>query len=469
MNLPRLAPSVHCHCTRTAPALRLHALLALLTWLAFAGAARADDSRYQDYPVGSRATALGGAFVALSDDPSGLFYNPAGICDARKVNVSVSASLYGIERQGRDSVGIDRSTFSLATLNSLNVIPGEAGLTKGMGALDARGTPFAFGFDVTVPSFRSYGSDQTSPEEVHTRVLDRTFDVAAGAAYRLDEKLSLGLALHYVLRLFDSAEDALVLGGDPKQPSVGVYHATASFQNGNLVALAGAKYRLDEHLLLGAALGLPGLKVHSAGTVRVQDEVANPNAPAGSRTTANVLNTSDVGSRTPVPLLLRAGVARVEPHRWTLSGQLTLHGATQYDRFTVPANVESRLRLQNNVERAFVFDLNAGGEYLLDPEVSIALGLFTDRTGAPELGVNPNGSLTAASSHLPHVALYGGTATLGLIGAHAISRVGISFSYGTGDDAVPNDPTGTQDPTGYRIASVHQLFLYIFLASTFRY
>ena len=443
-------------------------------WLAccallLAGAALADDSRYQDFPVGSRATALGGAFVALSDDPSGLYYNPAGICDARRLNVSVSASLYGIERQSRDSIGIDRTTFSLATLNSLNVIPGEAGLLKGVGELDARGTPWAFGFDVTVPSFRSYGSDQTSPEEVHSRVLDRTFDVAAGVGLRWNQKLNLGFALHYVLRLFDSSEDALVSSGDPKQPSLGVYHATASFQNGNLVGLFGGKYRIDDHWILGASLGLPGIPVHSAGTVRVQDEIADPNAPPGSRTTANVFNTSDVESRTTVPILLRVGVARVESHQWTLSGQVTLHGGARYDRFTVPQNIEDRVRLQNYVERSVVLDLNAGGEYLVNPDYSVAFGLYTDRTGAPDLDVRPDGALTATSSHLPRVSLYGGTATLGLIGAHAISRLGFSVAYGTGDDAVPNDPTGTRDPNGYRVASLHQLFLYFFLASTFRY
>ncbi len=465
-------PSLRRHCTCTATSLHQRSGVALLCAAALLTSPRpalADDSRYQDFPVGSRATALGGAFVALADDPSGLFYNPAGICDARRLNVSVSASLYGIERQSRGSLGIDRSTFSLATLNTLNVIPGEAGLLKGVGALDERGTPWAFGFDVTVPSFRSYGSDQTSPEEVHTRVLDRTFDLAVGAGLRWNQKLNLGFALHYVLRLFDNSEDALVLSGDPKEPTLGVYHATASFQNGNLVGLAGAKYRLDERWILGAALGLPGIPVHSAGTVRVQDELSDPNAPAGSRTAANVFNTSEVESRTPVPLLLRLGFARIEAHRWTVSSQLTLHGGAQYDRFTVPANVASRLRLQNTVQRAFVFDLNAGGEYLINPEYSFALGLFTDRSGAPALDVSADGALKSASSHLPRVALYGGTASLGLIGAHAISRLGISLSYGTGDEAVPNDPTGTQDPTGYRIASVHQLFLYVFLASTFRY
>jgi hypothetical protein len=67
------------------------------------------------------------------------------------------------------------------------------------------------------------------------------------------------------------------------------------------------------------------------------------------------------------------------------------------------------------------------------------------------------------------VSLYGATATLGFIGEHSISRVGISASYGTGQDAVPADPTGIVDPNTYHPVEVKQLFLYFFLASTFRY
>src|SRR4051794_16181995 len=41
------------------------------------GRAAADEGRYQDYPSGARAASLGGAFCALADDASGVFYNPA--------------------------------------------------------------------------------------------------------------------------------------------------------------------------------------------------------------------------------------------------------------------------------------------------------------------------------------------------------------------------------------------------------
>ena len=99
----------------------------------------------------------------------------------------------------------------------------------------------------------------------------------------------------------------------------------------------------------------------------------------------------------------------------------------------------------------------------------MAAGLFTSSSSAPRLQLNPDGTIVAGSSRQPNVSLYGGTATLGLIGQHAISRLGISVAYGTGNDAVPNDPTGIIDPGGFRSAEVKQLFLYIFLASTFRY
>ncbi|MGZ6144140.1 MAG: hypothetical protein ACXWLM_12435, partial [Myxococcales bacterium] len=424
--------------------------------------ARADDSRYQDFPVGSRATTLGGAFVALSDDPSGLYYNPAGICDARKLNVNVSASLYGFERQSRGTITIDRGTFSLAALNELNVIPGEAGLLKGVGKLDDRGTPFAYGFDVTVPQFRSYGVDATDPFQVHNRVSDRTFIIAAGAAMRATDKLNLGFALHYVLRLFETSEDALSVSGSPADPTVGVYHASAAFQNGNLVALLGAKYHHSDEWVFGAALGLPGVPIHSDGSVTVQDVVSNPSQ-------ATVVNIAHVDSHTNVPAMLRLGAAHIKPHRWTLSGQVTGHLGTSYDRFSVDPSIEQRLRVQDHIERDPVVDLNVGGEYLLNPEYSVAAGLFTSRSGAPEFKLAPDGTLQPGSSRQPRVNLYGGTATLGLIGQHSISRLGMSIAYGTGDDAVPNDPTGIIDPAGFRPAEVKQLFLYFFLASTFRY
>jgi thiamine-phosphate pyrophosphorylase len=447
-----------------AAAVRLWQALALSLLLCASGA-RADDSRYQDYPVGSRAIALGGAFAALSDDPSGLYYNPAGICDTRRLNVSVSASLYGIERQSTTGhINIGTGTFSIAGLNELNVIPGEVGAIKGGGALDERGTAYAWGFDISVPSFRSYRTDASDPFQVHTRVLDRTFIVAAGAAARFTDRLNLGASVQYVLRLYETSEDALNVQGDPANPAVGVYHANASFQTGSLVFILGAKYRLSDDWTLGASLGLPGAPLHSGGAVTVQDVLSVPGSPNQVTVT-----TSSVESHTQVPAMARLGAAWRKAGSWTVSAQLTGHLGTSYDRFNVPPDIAQRLRLQDHIERKPVLDLNAGGELLLSSKYALALGFFTSRSAAPGFALNPDGTLASGSSREPHVSLYGATLALGLLGEHSLSHLGLSASYGTGETAVPNDPTGIVDPTGYRSASVQQLFLYVFLASTFRY
>ena len=44
----------------------------------------------------------------------------------------------------------------------------------------------------------------------------------------------------------------------------------------------------------------------------------------------------------------------------------------------------------------------------------------------------------------------------------------MSVAYGTGEDAVLDESAGLSS-TNYQRAVVHQLFLYFFLASTFRY
>jgi hypothetical protein len=280
---------------------------------------------------------------------------------------------------------------------------------------------------------------------------------------RVSSEVNVGFALHYVLRLYETSEDALNVGPGAN-PTVGVYHATASFENANLVGLFGVKWHESENWVLGASLGLPGVPLHSSGSVTVQDVVSQP----GSPNQVNIVQ-SGADSRTYVPLMARAGAAYIEPHHWTLSGQITAHLGTSYDRFSVDPAVEQRLRVQDHIERDPVVDLNAGGEYLLNADVSLAMGLFTSRSGAPAFQLNPDGTLAPGSSRQPRVSLYGGTATLGLIGVHSITRLGASVSYGKGDDAIPNDPTGIVDPTGFKAASVTQLFLYFFLASTFRY
>jgi len=68
----------------------------LLLWNSskvFAGLSSAEFN-YNNDLVGDRATGFAGAFTAISDDPSGAFYNPAGLSFAAENQISLSVNTY---------------------------------------------------------------------------------------------------------------------------------------------------------------------------------------------------------------------------------------------------------------------------------------------------------------------------------------------------------------------------------------
>src|ERR1700744_18403 len=95
-----------------------HSCRALLIALVLAAAAaRADDSNFRPYVVGSRAAGMGGAFTAIADDGSGAFYNPGGIAFAARTQLSLSGSVYGLATGSfKDALG-DGHDFSYHSLN----------------------------------------------------------------------------------------------------------------------------------------------------------------------------------------------------------------------------------------------------------------------------------------------------------------------------------------------------------------
>src|SRR3990172_2529925 len=54
----------------------------------------ADEYHYNNILIGDRAAGMAGAYTAISDDPSGLYYNPAGIVFAPRRSFSASVNAY---------------------------------------------------------------------------------------------------------------------------------------------------------------------------------------------------------------------------------------------------------------------------------------------------------------------------------------------------------------------------------------
>lgn len=66
--------------------------------------AYADLFHYSNLLIGPRALGLGGAFTALSDDASGLFYNPGGLALQNSLEVSASINTFYLKKNTFDKV-----------------------------------------------------------------------------------------------------------------------------------------------------------------------------------------------------------------------------------------------------------------------------------------------------------------------------------------------------------------------------
>ncbi len=434
--------------------------------------ARADDTHYQDYVIGGRAVGLGGAFASISDDPSGLYYNPAGIADVRQTNLQVSTSLYGYERGSLE----DQLTLPVPGVENLDieftdliVVPASAGFVKTFGATDGNGRPMqGYGISVVVPSYRSYTAAAADGVGSYLRrVTDRELWSGIGYGRRITPRLRLGVSGYYQLRSVSDREDVTsrenIAGVGDKFQAV---TNDISLVCGSVILIAGAKYKLTDRINLAAVVQSPSLQVHSQARLRFSQAISDPAAAGGPRSSFERLEVNEARSHTRYAPLLRLGASYIRKYRYTFSLDATVHAPVSYTLVDVADDFRQRLPFAPRIERRPVVNVNAGAEFLLVRQVSIAGGVFTDFSSAPPIPKQPLLDQPA------RVNLLGLVMALGYFGEHTLSRLGVVYSFGSGHDVIPRGGDIGRVLDGgqsFKRVRYFQSFFYVFVSSTFRY
>ena len=461
------------------------ALLAVFALCALvARPAAADDYHLQDFPVGNRAMVLGGAFTAIGNDPSGVFYNPAGLVDSSRANISVSASLYGLDRfEVEDSEAAD---------STLRIVPGEVG---GVFTVDwereTKRAPFAIGFTVLSPtagervSLASYAEEtrrghlvQSESNKTIRRTSDEWLWLGLGAGWAVNDSLSLGASafiLHRRLTVnehitwINSREDQFARETQEEYQADNRFYdavSTLDASDQSIVGVLGAKLHLKP-LLLGVAVRLPGIPVRSSasarhsvfsalgGTVTAVDEVG-VDPLEGSQ---------GVRAETHLPTNVRFGIAWVRKQGSTLSCDLSMDMPLRSRRliFDNP-ELDDLFSVPNYVDRRLLINAACGFELLLRRGLSVAVSGFTDRSAVANRLDSGSFDVKEFAGHLEDVDLYGGTLSLGMFGEHSLTRIGVAATMGQGRMA----SLSVWDNT-VRVYEVRRSSAYVFVASTFRY
>jgi len=433
----------------------------------YCGRAFADDTHYQDYVIGGRALGLGGAFTALANDPAGVYFNPAGIVDISRTNLQLSTSLYGVEKSeiaSRPDVPIPGVDFQVA---DLIVVPASAGSVQTFGKKIDGQPQNAWGFNLIVPSYRSYTSAADDPARYKRNVQDRELWSGIGYARRLSERLRLGISGYYVFRSVQDREDVNTWQdmGDGVRSQFSRVSNDVPLVNGAIVFILGGKYHLGDGLTLGASIRPPSFTVHSHAKLGFTRSESDPNKNISSFETVSISGKSHV----TYPANIRFGIAYEKRLKYTLSLDLTYYTPASYDLITnVSDQARTRLPFNPHVTRGSVANVNFGGEYLVIREVSIAGGFFTDFSSAPRIASQPT------HDQLPNVNLMGVTLALGYFGEYTLTRLGFLYSFGKGYDVIPQGGRNVDQVLGtsaqkFDRVSYQQSFLYVFLSSSFRY
>lgn len=497
------------------PACRICRPIVGCALIALALPLRADDAHYQNFAAGARGAMLGGAFTAIADDSSGLYFNPAGIVDVRRANLSISTSLYGFERQYALANAWNfqqmASEFSRRPVTGaeINIIPASGGVAWAFGDRQPDGSfRHAVAAGLVVPAYRG-SVHETALQQGNLDVAtvsqqsDRTMFFSTGYAFRPGRGLRLGAALHAAVRLVDSNEefralDTATLDRDP------VFLSTSSrlsLTNASLLTTFGLKLQPTRRWLFGAAITTPSLSVFQRGSFTVSSARANFST-IGNGVVPTALETERARVRwdgAVLPLWSRIGVAYVAPVDYTLSFDVSLSAPTRYQlvadrcridyvsevtpvcallQWRVPTagrlsdEVRRRSPIPVEVRRDFTINLYAGAEKLLRDDLSIGVGAFTDFSSAPDYLVDAAGNLTSQSTLVSNVDHFGATLSVGYFGEHSLSRLGLMGAFGVGQRARATSPGSRFIETTDLVLqpqAAQELLVYVFWSSTFRY
>jgi len=326
--------------------------------------------------VGSKAIAMGGAFIGLADDYSAIFWNPAGLTQMK--NSSISFFVTDLIPSG--TYALTTSYFSIDAKTKAGMYPsGAIGYFKpvneklliGIAAYVPSGTGAKWnGEDLKILS-KNVAYEWESFMAVVT--------VSPVVAYKISDKFSVGATLNLDYGMMKI-----------KRPGVGQY--TEDLSGFAFGATVGALFKPTDKLGIGLTLRTP-TKVKFSGTAEMTGAATLP-IPGG------VPTTSDAEREATWPLWMGLGIS------YKATAKLTLNADAQYTNWkkidtigiTYDNTAWQALKAHPVLGAAFNNDFvlnwkdkiqyRFGMEYALCSKLSLRAGYYYDPSPSPAETLN---------------------------------------------------------------------------------
>jgi len=396
----------------------------------FINTSSADEYHYNNLLIGDRASGMGGAYTAVSDDATGLYYNPAGVAYATGRNLSASVNAYYNLTKTYDGVigghGWERKSSAL--------LPNYFGIVQPLGKLK-------FGFSYAVPDSIKEDQDQTfsnlslnptlqaynpgvniTSYTINFNNDDNTYQFGPTFAGEIAQDFSAGITLYIHQRKVQRTLNQFL------SLSNGGFEWTNSYFELNETGfrpILGLAWSPVQKLSLGLAVSqVMVLSSDRDGQLTYGLNGLNTDGAAGPDDVAPVPTFSSTENKKKYPVQTAVGIAYFSSADLLLSADFTYFTKVDDPAFG---------------DREEVLNAAFGAEYYMSRSWALRAGLFTNMANTPEIKA---GTQAIAEEHTD---LYGGSLSISHFTRNTSVSLGGSMSYGTGTSQITTDVSKTQD------------------------
>jgi long-chain fatty acid transport protein len=308
--------------------------------------------------MGCRAIALGAAFAGVADDPSAVFYNPAGIVFQEQIlNLSINGFRIMPTHEYTGIAGPTlQSKFNSTIPQVFLTYKANEKVTMGFGAY----APYATG-----------GVDWEKSElGVPLKTYVGIYSLTPTVAYQVNEKLSLGFKINFYQGVLELDTEMAPFG------------PVSAEENGSSISAGvGLFYKLSDKISFGIGVRGPSTMVLKGKTAvnAYVPEFGNIEIKLNSETRFNL------------PWDFEIGLA------FRLSPRFLLSTSAQYTLWSTLDRIEKvikdvpeigDIRQDEEMNYKNIFILRAGFEYHIPPGLFVRAGIGVDRAAAPNEALN---------------------------------------------------------------------------------
>lgn len=403
-------------------------------------AASADEAHYVNMIIGDRAAGMGGAYTALSDDPSGCYYNPAGIAFAPALSLSASVNAYNTETKTYRDVltGAGGGSQDWEQVSS-SLLPNFFGVVRTFGKNGMLGVSYAVNDAIGRRQKQYFQNIRTEfPDNPADTVMinindsDKTYLFGPSYAYRISDSLSLGATLYAYYRDREIIRNQVIQFSEGQHILINFYETQVDW---GMRPSLGVIWEPLDRLALGATLSQ--VYVLSNDTTRhdiYRNTVADQPLNIGglnfdfSETDTLYFKSESFGDSPSHPLHLRLGAAYFVSPELLFSGDIAWYGSAD--------------------EKESVWNIALGTEYYFRHDMALRFGVFTDFANTPDLS-------SGAVDQPENIDLYGFSLSYTLFHKMSNITLGMSYAFGSGEAQAISGSSVIQD------ADIKTLRLYL--------